>query len=58
MKKVYMVMVLDKYESGWIPDYARVFANKSDAEAHAEELRNMDNPMEHEIVINEVGYVD
>ena len=58
MKKVWLVTLYDKYGDKWLPDYARVFANKSDAEANAEELRHMENAMEHEIVINEIGYVE
>lgn len=58
MKKVYMVMVMDKYGDKWLPDYVRIFANQDDANKHADELRAMPNPMEHDISVQEVGYVE
>ena len=57
MNKIWLVTLYDKYESGWLPDYARAFADKDKAEAHAEELRHMENAMEFQVVVNEVGYV-
>ena len=57
MKKIWMMTVYDCYSGNkWLPDYARAFARKDDAEKHAEELRTMPNPMKHEITVQAIGY--